>query len=431
MKPRSLHLLFVVLVASCLFAGCLKAPVPMEKPAPPAVKPPARPAEPAKKPVKAEAALVRVDMDKLPPLFDSRETETLDLELAALKSISYYEKTPGRKFRFGRDIYTAEELRQSLLDFLDIVKGPGQPSVKDRLIRESFLAYKSVGGAQSGSVLFTGYFEPILNGSPVRTEKFKWPVYSTPDDLVVVDLGKFRDKYRGERIVGRVEKRELVPYYDRREIDQGSRLAGRRLEIAWFADPVDVFNLHIQGSGMICYPDKKCFQISYADANGRPYRSIGKYLQDQGKVGEKEMSYQSINRYLREHPDELADILSRNESYVFFRVVREGPLGAMNVPLTAGRSIATDPAFFPRGALALIKTRRPVFDNDGTLQSWREFSRLVLNQDVGGAIKGPGRVDIYFGTGPGAELEAGCMKEDGELYFLVKRKVSPAVSETR
>jgi membrane-bound lytic murein transglycosylase A len=418
-------------MVSWLFAGCLKVPVPMEKPAPPAVKPPARPAEPARKPVDAAGALVRIDTGKLPSLLDNRETQTLPLELAALKSISYYEKTPGRKFRFGRDIYTAEELKQSLLDFLNILKGPEPPAVKDRLIRENFLAYKSVGGAQNGSVLFTGYFEPILNGSPVRTEKFIWPVYSTPDDLVAVDLGRFRDKYRGERIVGRVEKRELVPYYDRREIDQGNRLAGRNLEIAWFADPVDVFNLHIQGSGMICYPDKKCFQISYADANGRPYRSIGKYLQNQGKVGGREMSYQGINRYLREHPDELADILSRNESYVFFRVVREGPLGAMNVPLTAGRSIATDPAFFPRGALALIKTRRPIFDNDGTLQSWTEFSRLVLNQDVGGAIKGPGRVDIFFGTGPQAELEAGCMKENGELYFLVRRKASPAFPEAQ
>jgi membrane-bound lytic murein transglycosylase A len=132
---------------------------------------------------------------------------------------------------------------------------------------------------------------------------------------------------------------------------------------------------------------------------------------------------------LREHPEELTDILCRNESYVFFRVVPEGPVGAIAVPLTAGRSIATDPAYFPRGALALIKTRRPVFDKAGTLQSWTGFSRLVLNQDAGGAIKGPGRVDIFFGTGSQAELEAGCMKEEGELYFLVRRKPESSISE--
>lgn len=419
MNYTKTYLIILVLFIAGLIAGCFKA---VEKPAPP-VPPPAvvKPPEPAK-PVKAAAALVRVDAGALPSLFDERETDLLALELATLKSISYYEKSPGRKFRFGPDIYTAEELRQSLLEFLDILKSADPPAAKDKQVRERFLAYKSIGRARNGSVLFTGYFEPILHGSLQRSEKHKWPIYRTPDDLVVIDLGKFRDKYRGERIVGRVDKRELVPYYNRREIDQNNRLSGRSLEIAWFADPVEVFNLHIQGSGIICYPDKKCIQVSYADANGRSYRSIGKYLQDKGAISEQEMSYQNINKYLREHPQELADILSRNESYVFFRVVPEGPVGAIAVPLTAGRSIATDPAYFPRGALALIKTRRPVFDNQGRLKSWTGFSRLVLNQDAGGAIKGPGRVDIFVGTGAEAELEAGCMKEEGELYFLVKKK---------
>lgn len=419
MKLTSTYLFILVLFIAGLITGCFKA---VEKPAPP-VPPPAvvKPPEPAK-PGKAAAALVRVDPGALPPFFDDRETDLLALELAALKSISYYEKTPGRKFRFGPDTYTAEELKQSHLDFLEILKSDDPPAVKDKRLRENFLAYKSIGRTQNGSVLFTGYFEPILNGSPQKSDKFKWPIYRTPDDLVVVDLGRFRDRYKGERIVGRVEKRELVPYYNRREIDQNNRLAGRDLEIAWFADLVEVFNLHIQGSGIVCFPDKRCIQVSYADANGRSYRGIGKYLQDKGVVSEQEMSYQNINKYLREHPAELADILSWNESYVFFRVVPQGPIGAISVPLTAGRSIATDPAFFPRGALALIKTRRPVFDSQGRLQSWTGFSRLVFNQDAGGAIKGPGRVDIFFGTGAQAELEAGCMKEEGELYFLVKRK---------
>jgi membrane-bound lytic murein transglycosylase A len=364
-------------------------------------------------------------------LFDRSETDLLALELAALKSIGYYEKVPGRNFRFGPDVYTAEELKQSLLEFLSILRSPEPPSAKDKRIRENFLAYKSAGSASSGSVLFTGYFEPVLKGSPLKTEKFKWPIYRTPDDLIVIDLGKFRDKYRGERIVGRVEKRELVPYYDRREIDYKNTLAGRNLEIAWFEDPVDVFNLHTQGSGMICFPGQSCFQVSYADANGRALRMIGRYLRDGGKITEQEMSYQSINKYLREHPEEIAEILCRNESYVFFRIVPEGPIGAIAVALTAGRSIATDPAYFPRGALALIKTRRPVFDNEGRLKTWTGFSRVVLNQDAGGAIKGPGRVDIFFGTGPQAELEAGCMREEGELYFLVKKRAQSSISQTQ
>lgn len=430
MRYTDSYLIILGLFIAGMIAGCFKA---VEKPVPPVpppvvdIKPPAKPPEPAK-PVTASDALVPVDMAALPPLFQEKGKDTTALELAVIKSIGFYERSAGKKFRFGPDIYTADELKQSLLDFLQIVQSHHPPAVKDKLVRENFLAYKSIGRSRSGSVLFTGYFEPILNGSLSKTGKFKWPVYRTPDDLIVIDLGKFRDKYRGERIVGRVEKRKMVPYYDRREIDQKNILAGRDLEIAWLADPVDVFNLHIQGSGTICFPDKKCIQVSFDNQNGRPLRMLGKYLKDTGRITEQDMSYQNINRYLRGHPHELADTLSRNESYVFFRVVPEGPVGSIAVPLTAGRSIATDPAYFPRGSLALIKTRRPVFDKAGRLQSWTGFSRIVLNQDAGGAIKGPGRVDIFFGTGGQAELEAGCMKEEGELYFLVKKNPEQPIS---
>lgn len=421
----SIVLLAALFMCSC--AGRVEKPVPPVPGKPPAVakvpvKPPPvveTPKVPAK-PAPAAAALVKVDPANLPAIFDGQER--MVLEAAILKSISYYERSAGKNFRFGKDLYSAQEMKQSLLDFLEILNDSDPPDSKERRVREKFSAYKSIGGPGKGSVLFTGYFEPVLKGSYSRTEEFRWPVYRTPDDLVFIDLGRFRDKYRGERIVGRVEKRELVPYYSRREIDQNGSLAGRNLELAWLADPVDAFNLHIQGSGTICFPDSQCVQVSYADANGRAYRSIGKYLQEKGMISEQEMSYQSINKYLREHPDEMAEILSRNESYVFFRTVPQGPVGGIQVPLTAGRSIATDPEYFPRGALALIKTRRPVFKANGELQSWTEFSRVVLNQDAGGAIKGPGRVDIFFGTGGQAELEAGSMKEEGELYFLVLRK---------
>ncbi len=162
------------------------------------------------------------------------------------------------------------------------------------------------------------------------------------------------------------------------------------------------------------------------------YRSIGKYMQDKGILSERDMSYANIKKYLREHPEELAGILHVNESYVFFRKVPSGPVGAIGECLVAGRSIATDPAYFPRGALALIKTRRPVLAPDGALTAWLNFSRFVLNQDAGGAIKGPGRVDVFFGTGDRAELEAGCMKEEGELFFLAAKKpLSQGVQETK
>jgi membrane-bound lytic murein transglycosylase A len=271
-------------------------------------------------------------------------------------------------------------------------------------------------------VLFTGYYEPVLKGSPERSEQYRYPIYRKPDDSVVVQLGKFREKYRNERLVGRIENGELVPYFTREEIDGAGVLENRGLEIAWFADPIDIFFLHIQGSGMICLPDGACFQVSYAQSNGRAYRSIGRLLIDSGKATRENLSMQGIKKYLREHPEEAREILNHNESYVFFRRVEEGPVGSIGVALTGGRSIATDQTIFPRGALAFIKTRKPVIGPGGDINSWVPFSRFVLNQDTGGAITGPGRVDLFCGRGREAEITAGHLKEEGELYFLVLKK---------
>ncbi|HQM91525.1 MAG TPA: MltA domain-containing protein, partial [Syntrophales bacterium] len=236
---------------------------------------------------------------------------------------------------------------------------------------------------------------------------------------VVVRLGKFREKYGNERLIGRLENGELVPYYSREEIDGAGALENRGLEIAWFADPVDIFFLHIQGSGMICPAGGSCFQVSYAQSNGRAYRSIGKLLIDSGKATRESLSMQGIRKTLRDNPDQLREILYYNESYVFFRTVGEGPVGSIGVALTGGRSIATDPAVFPRGALAFVKTRKPEIGPKGDIRSWVPFSRFVLNQDAGGAITGAGRVDLFCGRGREAEIAAGHLREEGELYFLV------------
>jgi len=177
---------------------------------------------------------------------------------------------------------------------------------------------------------------------------------------------------------------------------------------------------------MVRLSDGSCFQVSYAQSNGRAYRSIGKLLIDSGRATREELSMQGIKRYLRERPEEIREILNHNESYVFFRIVEEGPVGSIGVALTGGRSIATDPALFPRGALAFLKTRKPVIGPDGGIRSWVPFSRFVLNQDTGGAITGAGRADLFFGRGIEAEIAAGHLKEEGELYFLVlKDKTKP------
>jgi membrane-bound lytic murein transglycosylase A len=366
-------------------------------------------------------ALVAVTGSDLPVFRDDLDRESL--ARAIRKSLEYYARLPERTtYRMGDQRFTVRDMKESLEAFLAIVENGDSPSAIERKVRQTFDIYKASGSAPSGRVLFTGYYEPLLKGSLEKTDPYRYPIYRKPDDSVVVQLGKFREKYRNERLVGRVENGELLPYFTREEIDGVGVLENKGLEIAWFADPVDIFFLHIQGSGMICLPDGKCFQVSYAQSNGRAYRSIGKLLIDSGKATRENLSMQGIKKYLREHPEEVEEILNYNESYVFFRKVGEGPVGSIGVALTGGRSIATDQTIFPRGALAFIMSKKPIIGPDGDIRSWVPFSRFVLNQDTGGAITGPGRVDLFWGRGREAEIAAGHLKEEGELYFLVLKK---------
>ncbi len=369
-------------------------------------------------PPKEAPPLVPVAASDLPRFED--DLDRASLARAVRKSLEYYARVPERTiYRMGDRRVTARDMKKSLEAFLAIVESGASPADIERRVREAFDVYRAAGGATTGRVLFTGYYEPVLEGSLVRTERYRYPIYRKPDDAVVVHLGRFRERYRNERLVGRLENGELVPYWSREEIDGAGALENRGLEIAWFADPVDLFFLHIQGSGMVRLPDGSCFQVSYAQSNGRTYRSIGKLLIDSGRATREELSMQGIKRYLRERPEEIREILNHNESYVFFRIVEEGPVGSIGVALTGGRSVATDAALFPRGALAFVKSRKPVIGPGGEIRSWVPFSRFVLNQDTGGAITGAGRVDLFFGRGPEAEIAAGHLKEEGELYFLV------------
>jgi peptidoglycan lytic transglycosylase A len=374
-----------------------------------------------KSPEKISPSLVLIPPEKTPSLVDDLYGELL---LTAIeRSLEYYQGSGSKEiYDFGGLQITAKELRESLLAFRKILESSDSAEAKIRTIWETFDIYRAVGSEDSGAVLFTGYFEPLIEGSLKRTDRYRHPIYRTPDDTVVVNLGKFSKKYRNERLVGRVNNGEVVPYFSRADIEERGVLAGRDLEIIWLDDPLDAFFLHIQGSGKIRLPDGTLVQVSFAQSNGRPYRSIGRYLLDKGKLNEAEISHRSLKKYLKEHPEELSDILNYNESYVFFRIVENGPIGALGLTLTSNRSIATDLDLFPRGALALIRLRKPIFDKDGNIKSWETFSRFVLNQDTGGVIKGPGRVDLFCGTGSGAEMLAGSLKERGELYFLVKKK---------
>jgi membrane-bound lytic murein transglycosylase A len=342
------------------------------------------------------------------------------LEHSIQQSVEYLQKFPSEKtFMFDKDPYPASHMIKSLQTFLDFVQtNPSEKNLK-RFIKSNFKVYKSVGNSWGKNVLFTGYYEPLLQGSLYKTEEYRYPILTRPEDLLRIDLSAFSAKYEGEQIVGRYTQETIVPYYDRHEIEQEGVLDGKTEVLAWVNDPVDLFFLQIQGSGKILLNSGQSLNVHYHETNGQPYRSIGKLLIEQEKIPKSEMSMQKIREYLRDHPGEVNDILNYNPSYVFFKTEEDGPLGYLEVKLTPGRSIAVDRRLFPLPALAYINTQKPIIDGSGQIIRWTDFSRFVVSQDTGGAIRGPGRSDIFWGNGIYAEIAAGHMQHKGNLYFLV------------
>lgn len=370
-----------------------------------------------KKPTK-ENAMQRVGTFSYPDFSDDLGYE--GLEHSIQKSLSYLNKLPAdRKFIFGKDQYNTEHMIQSLEFFLEYIqKNPSRADLRN-FIKSNYVVYKSIGRDSRGQVLYTGYYEPNLKGSLYPSDLNKYPIYARPEDLITIDLSQFSEKFKGQRIIARIKDKTVVPYHDRKEIESGGALEGKAEPIAWVNDPVDIFFLQIQGSGKVYLDNGDVIGVHYHTTNGRPYRSIGKLLIDENKITLEEMSMQKIREYLREHPEEIEPVLNHNPSYVFFEIEPDGPLGNINVKLTPGRSIALDRYIFPAAALTFIATQKPIIDSSGNIREWTEFSRFALNQDTGGAIRGPGRADIFWGNGPYAEIAAGHLKHEGRLYFLV------------
>jgi membrane-bound lytic murein transglycosylase A len=324
-------------------------------------------------------------------------------------------------FSYGPDKFTCRQVIESQLTFLRLISSITDPKELNKAIKKNFRLYRATGRVGNRNVLFTGYFEPVYDARLAADEEFRYPLYGPPEDLVKINLSRFKKKYRGESIIARIEDDRIIPYYSRKEIENGKALDGRGLEIAWLRDPVDVAFLHIQGSGRLRLPDGKLISVGYATSNGRPYHSIGKYMLDMGYMSREEMSMQGIRDYLSKNPDVIDKVLNHNPSYIFFNILDSGPLGNIAVPITAGRSIALDSRIFPKGALTFIKSMKPVINSKGEIENWKEFSRFMMNQDTGGAINGAGRADIFWGSDKYAEIAAGYMQHEGDLYVLIKK----------
>ncbi len=372
-----------------------------------------------KEAVQPEEALQEVRF--FPPKF-SDDMDRDSLALAVRGSLQYLDRIrPETVFHYGPQDFTCRQVRESLEAFLDLLSKGLDTHQLSKEIRKRFRVYRATGRVGEKRVLFTGYFEPLYEGSLSPDDTFRYPLYRRPDDLLRIDLSPFGDKFAGETIIARIEGRKVLPYYSRSQIEEEKVLEGRGLELAWLKDPVDVAFLHIQGSGRLKLQDGKDILVHYQAANGRPYRSIGRYMIEKGFLTREEASMQGIRKYLTEHPEVLDMVLNFNPSYVFFQQEEIGPLGNINVVLTPGRSIALDSRIFPKGALGFISSEKPVVNDQGEIIGWTKFSRFVLNQDTGGAIKGAGRVDIFWGNGPYAELAAGNLRHNGELYILIKK----------
>lgn len=264
--------------------------------------------------------------------------------------------------------------------------------------------------------LITGYYEPQFLGSLTRTEQFKVPLYGVPPDLLDVDLTSVYPQLKGMRLRGRVSGRKVLPYYSRADLASGELLAGQ--EVAWVADPLDAFLLEVQGSGRVQLPDGEVIRLQYAEQNGQPYNAIARYLVQHGDLPVEGASIPGIRAFFTQHPERIQEVLNSNPSVVFFKPApvddpKVGPKGSQGIPLTAGRSIAVDPAFIPLGTPVFLSTTVPL--------TQAPLQRLVVAQDTGGAIKGTPRADFFWGTGPQAGELAGKMRQTGSMWILWPR----------
>ena len=278
-------------------------------------------------------------------------------------------------------------------------------------------ALASPDGSRTG--LVTGYYEPVVKGSRTRKPPYLSPLFAPPEDMVTVELGDLYPELKNLRLRGRIEGRKLVPYYSRAEWakQEDSR---RGSVLFWIDDPLDLFFMQVQGSGQVVLDDGSRVRAGYADQNGHPYRSIGKWLVDQGELKLDQASMQGIKAWAAAHPQRLQELLNANPSLVFFRELPlngSGPPGALGVPLTPERSIAVDPRIIALGAPVYLATTWPNGD--------RPLNRLMLAQDTGGAIRGAVRADFYWGSGAEAGNLAGRMKQHGLMWVLMPRTWAP------
>jgi membrane-bound lytic murein transglycosylase A len=371
-----------------------------------------------------------------------QDTLSVDSLIQALKqNIKYLQPKNIDGFQMGPYNVPKAQMIKAQSDLLTYLEANGAAKISDAV--KVYFDFLEVYGQDSwGQVFVTSYFDPIIKGSKKPTKIFTQPIYRLPPDLVTIQLDQFLDRFpnlnlkpkeeqksNGALLRGRLisaskkgESPVVVPYYNREEIDQSTALKGKKLEIVW-VDPIDSFFLQIQGSGRILLGKDKELRVGYAGQNGYRYEAIGKFLKD--KIPLEDMTMHTIETYLRTLPtEEIQKILNQNPSYVFFRELDSKSITFLGSEVVGGRTIATDHRFFAKGTLAYLEIETPIFEGDSLKPAKFESKpRLVIDQDTGGAIRGGGRVDLYWGEGDEAKKFAGVMKQNGKLHYLIPKGI--------
>ncbi len=360
-------------------------------------------------------SLVPVNNNAFPQLTDDDNYQNLNQAIE--QSLHYLQTQPTEtSFIAAGRVISNQDIKNSLTVFQKILALKLPPQAFRASIKKRFDMFQATGTTKMNAdktMLITGYYQPVVEGCLHKQAPYLYPLYAVPPDLVV------RSTRGGHKQIGRIHKGHFIRYWTREEIDTQGKAAGH--ELVWLKDPLDVFFLHVQGSGVIRLRNGQLRTIRFARKNGLPYRSIGKFMVKTKRITLAEASMATIRSYIRAHPEERDTILFTNPSYIFFTWAKQpGAVGNLGQQLTPGRSVAADQHCFPAGALAYLQSREPVVQNQQII-SWKPAHRFVLIQDSGSAILGPGRIDIFWGAGPAAGAKAGAMKEPGNFFlFLLK-----------
>lgn len=339
------------------------------------------------------------------PDFTTACINLTDLKTPIKNSLNYLEKPSSEKY-FPSGQITHAQVANSLNAFAKLLDSKLSPNQMNEAIKKQFDVYMSVGCDDQGTVLFTGYYTPIFNGSLTRTGRFQYPLYKTPLDLV--------KKSDGVILGRRGADGQTIPYPPRKDIESSGMLKGS--ELVWLSDPFEVYVAHVQGSARIRLPNNELITVGYGANNGHEYHGISQDLVKDGKIPADQISLAAMIDFFKKNPSQVETYVNRNPRFVFFLREDGSPKGSLNEPVIAKRSIATDKSIFPRGALTFIATSLPQEEN-GVITK-RVYNNFALDQDTGGAIRAAGRCDVYMGQGDMAGKVAGQTYQEGKLYYL-------------